>query len=469
MLNYFPTYFSNRFISLYFVVLLVVSIVFFKHAMHWYWMLFGIVEVTCFFYFSNKLSVKWGDYSSKFFTKQLFKTAFIIRAVVAIFLYFFFDYMTGQPFMFAAADSLGYHYEAEWIARLISNDSLSVYFDYIAKQGGVSDVGYPFWLGIQYWVTSNSIIIARIIKALLGAYTCVLIYKLAARNFGESVGRMSAIFCMLMPNLIIYTGMHLKETEMIFLTVAAVERIDFLLRADKFSIKNMAMPLLLILSLFFFRTVLGAAALFSLFSTLFLSSTKVVNLNRRVVVVIVSLLFVSYFMGGRISDEIDRYWADRDTNQETRLADRARKGNEFAKYAGAAVFSPMIFTLPFPTMIETPNQEMFRMLHGGVFVKNMMSFFAILAFVLLILRNDWQKHVLLMVFLVTYLGIIALSAFAHSERFHLLAVPFLLIFVAYGVSQINKKNIKYFNYWSILMFVAIVGWSMFKLGGRGWI
>ena len=435
--------------------------------MYWYWMLFGIVSVVGFFYFSNKLSVEWGNCSSKLFMKRLFGTAFIIRAIVAVFLYFFFEYMTGQPFMFGAADSIGYHNEAVWVANLISNNSFNVYLDYLGRSSGVSDAGYPFWLGIQYWVTGKSIIIARIIKALLGAYTCVLIYKLAARNFGESVGRMSAIFCMLMPNLIIYTGMHLKEIEMIFLTVAAVERTDFLLRADKLSIKNISIALLLVGSLFFFRTVLGAAALFAVFSALFLSSTKVINLNSRIAIVLVLLLCVSYFMGGRISSEVEEYWEGKDTNQQVRLEDRARKGNAFATYASAAVFAPMILTIPFPTMVETPNQETFRMLHGGVFVKNMMSFFAILALVLLILYWKWQKHVLLIVFLTSYLGILALSAFGHSERFHLLAVPFIMIFAAYGISQMNKKNIQYFNIWLVLMFVAIIAWTWFKLAGRG--
>ena len=32
-------------------------------------------------------------------------------------------------------------------------------------------------------------------------------------------------------------------------------------------------------------------------------------------------------------------------------------GNAFAKYAGTAVFAPLIFTIPFPTMVNTPYQE----------------------------------------------------------------------------------------------------------------
>lgn len=38
---------------------------------------------------------------------------------------------------------------------------------------------------------------------------------------------MAGIFYMLMPNLIMYTGSHLKEAEMVFLTVAFIERADY--------------------------------------------------------------------------------------------------------------------------------------------------------------------------------------------------------------------------------------------------
>ena len=44
--------------------------------------------------------------------------------------------------------------------------------------------------------------------------------------------------------------------------------------------------------------------------------------------------------------------------------------NRFIKYAGASVFAPMIFTLPFSSMVDIPNQEGQQMLNGGNFCKN---------------------------------------------------------------------------------------------------
>jgi hypothetical protein len=48
------------------------------------------------------------------------------------------------------------------------------------------------------------------------------------------------------------------------------------------------------------------------------------------------------------------------------------------------------------------------------------------------------------------------------------AFPFSLILAAFGVSQMANKRYKtLFNWWSIFIFVACIGWAWFKLAGRG--
>lgn len=467
MLSYFPKYFSSKAIITYIITLLVIGVVFMDQAMYWYWWVFGISFVVVFFYGSNQLSINWAHLSEKTFEKKIFQTALFIRSLIVIFLYFFFDAMTGQPFMFAAGDVVGYHEEGLWVARCISESNLQPYINYIDEKNGISDVGYPMWLGLQYSVTDGNIIIARLLKALLSAFMCVLVYRLTKRNFGDKVGRMAAIFCMLMPNLILYCGMHLKETEMLFLTILYAERADYTIRSKHFSLKNTMVLLLLLGSLFCFRTVLGVAAIFAFCVALVLSSSRIMSKARRWGLLLVAVLAIVTFMGGKLAMEIEEYWANKDTNQEVRLADRAKKGNEYAKYAGAVIFAPMIFTFPFPTMVETPNQETFRMLHGGLVVKNIMSFFCIFAIGYLLFKKQWRNHVFLGAFVITYLGILVLSAFAHSERFHLPAIPFELIFAALGVSLMTKKEAKWFNYWLVFMFIIFMGWTWFKLKGRG--
>jgi len=428
---------------------------------------FGIVEVVSFFYFSNQLTRKWAKVSENRYIKILFQTALIIRLVWVVFSYFLYTALTGKPFEWSTGDAFGYHESGEWIADLLKDGKLHIFID--SMKGRYSDMGYSLYLGFQYVVTGKSIFIARILKAFYSAYTCVLIYQIAKRNFGEETGRMAGIFCMLMPNLIFYTGLHLKEVEMVFLTVAFMERTDKLFRGEKYNFSTLILPLLLASSLFFFRTVLGATAIFALFTTLIFSSNKVLGMGKRTLLIVWVLGTAGYFVGGKLATEVESVWAARSENQQKSMEFRTTRqnGNKFAKYAGGAVFAPMIFVIPFPTLVNTPGQENQQLINGGNYVKNIMAFFCLFALFLIIKTKRWRDYLLIGSFTLGYLIVLALSAFAQSERFHQPALPFILILSAYGVTQLTKKTKKYYRWWLVLIFVAIVGWSWFKLAGRG--
>jgi len=464
MLNYFPKYFTSRAIRLYIIALLVCNIIFLNHILSFSWWVFGLVEVIGFFYFSNQLTLNWQRYSPRLFTKKLFQTALIIRLVWVLFSYLFYTIMTGKPFEFGAGDALFYHSAAiELSITGLAN------IKHVLTGMGFSDSGYIVYLSMIYSVVGNVILIPRLIKVLLGAYTCVLIYKLATRNFGEEVGRMSAIFCMLMPNLVYYCGFHLKEVEMVFLTVASIERADAMFRNKKFNFAEIAPPLLLAGSLFFFRTVLGAAVIFAMFTTVIFSSTKVLGMGKRTVLAVWMMATLAFFVGGTISTEFEAVWKARETNQKTSMEWRSTRvnGNKFAKYATGAIFAPIIFIIPFPTIVETPEQQNQKLINGGNYVKNILAFFVIFALFWVAKEGKWREYLTIGSFTIGYLLVIAMSAFAQSERFHQPALPFLLVFAAIGISKITNKEKKYFTWYMAFIFVAIVAWSWFKLAGRG--
>jgi len=102
-------------------------------------------------------------------------------------------------------------------------------------------------------------------------------------------------------------------------------------------------------------------------------------------------------------------------------------------------------------------------------VKNIMAFFVIFAFYWILKNKKWRDYLLLEAFTLGYLLVIAMSTFAESERFHLPAVPFLMIFAAFGISKITNKEKKYFKWYLVFIFLAVVGWNWFKLAGRGLI
>ena len=468
MINYIPKYFTERAIFLYFICLTVVSLIFYQFAMNWMWFVFGIVEVTSFFYFSNPVSLSWSKLKPKTFEKRIFWIALIIRVIWVIFAYFFYISQTGKPFEFGAADSQGYDGLAMDGARSFMQGNFNI--PKIFPSLSFSDYGYPTYLSFIYLITGNSIIIARLLKAVLSAWTCVLIYRLASRNFGDNVGKIAAVLCLLWPNFIYYTGLHLKETEMVFLTVLFIERIDYLIRLPKFDFRYAILPIFIAIVLFSFRTVLGAAALFALFSTLLLSNSKDLKRGgKRFVLLIWVLIAVSFFLGGRISTELENTWKNRTANQSISMTNRAEieGGNKFAGKASAMMFAPTIFIIPIPTMLSVETQENQQLIHGGNFVKDVLAFFFLFAIVLLIKSKRWREYVLIEAFWVSYIAVIAFSAFAQSERFHQPAMPFFMILAAYGITNVTNKTKKWFNWYMVALFVIIIGWNWFKLAGRG--
>ena len=470
MLSYFPKYYTDKAMYVYFALLMCVPVIF-GYPMEWYFWIFGIVEVIGFFYFAHQLPIAWKKYSPKIFTKKLFTTALIIRIIYVIFSYWFYYEITGTPFEFGAADVEFYNYMGQVGHKCLSEWQFNL-LDEFQRQGGnvaLSDCGYPIYLSIIYWIFDDSIFLARILKAVWSAWTCVLVYKLASRNFGESVGRMAAIFCMLMPNFIYYCGVHLKETEMVFLIVLFAERADYAMRAKQLDWKALIIAIVAACILFLFRTALAAVAMIALATTLMLSSRKVLSLSKKIAIGAFVVLAMFATVGNQLVQEAEELLAQSGDNQSTSMQWRAERkgGNELAKYAGAAVFAPMIFTIPFPTLVDTEGQENQRMIHGGNYVKNITSALTIFALFSLLMSGNWRRHVLIISIGCGYLIVIALSAFAHSERFHLPALPFALMLAAYGISILGNKQKKWYNYWLILIFVANIAWAWFKLKGRG--
>ena len=453
-------------------VLILVNLVFFSHFMSLTWWLFGIVAVVVFFKGGQNLARKWEKLPEKQFVKKLFQTALIIRIIVVVFLYYFYLLMNGTPYEFWAGDVGFYHSIAEFGAQCIWDGKYDLTNQFLTQDNTIafSDMGYPVWLSMVYAVTAKSILISRIIKAVFSAWMVVLVYKIANRNFGQEVGRLAAIFVLLMPNFLYYAASTLKENEMVFLTVLFVERADYLLRGKDFSFKAILPILLIAGTLFMFRTALAATAIFALFTAVFLTSKRVLKMQKKIVLGIWVFATIGFFVGGTVANEIEELWSNRRGNQEAMLQFRATRdgGNQFATYAGAAVFAPMIFVIPFPTIVDVYGQENQQLIHGANYVKNILAFFVIYVLFHLIKTGKWRDYLLLGAFTLGYLLVIAFSAFAQSERFHLPALPFLLIFAAYGVTIFDwKKHGKYFNWWLAFIFVAIVGWSWFKLAGRG--
>ena len=466
MIPYFPKQIASKAIVVYLLSLTIVSLYYFNYAMNLGYIAMGIVSVVGFFMLAYNCSKAWKQTRESLYIEYLFLAAVFIRLVWVIASYFYYTSVTGTPFEFGAADSIGYHEEAEWLA----SEPWSTVWDYYfgAHSYGISDVGYPLYLTVLYKIFGPVVIIPRIIKVFLSAYTCVLVYKISSRTFGESTGRMAGIMMAFMPNLIIYCGYHLKETEMLFLEVAFLERMDYLIRSKKVSFLNILLPTLLALSLFFFRTVLGAAALFAFASAVVFSSTPTMKKGwRRTVLIGWGLLGLMVAGGGRAATEVEAIWEGRDDNVANKRYEQTIRGNQWAQYATGTVMAPMAFVLPFATMVNVDQQYGQQEKSGGNYARNFMGFFALLAIYEAFRRKKWRDFALIGSFVIAYLGVVSLSGFSNSERFLLPGLPCLVMMWAYGVATLREKTFKLLTPWCVIVFLMEFGWAFFKLGSRG--
>lgn len=481
-IHFMPKRISNISMATYFLALIACTLLYSRYILDWKWWIFGIISVVGFFHFANRQSKLWLNIRPTTFSKRLFWGAFVLRVLWVLISYYLYFQWTGTAFSIDAGDELFYDEIGHYGASLMRDGNFAIYNPMVKYAGTVafSDMGYPIYLSILYYIFFDSILIARIIKAILGAWTAVLVYKVATRNFGESTGRMAGIFCMLMPNLIYYCSFQLKEVEMVFLAMLFVERADWLLRQPKLKAMQTVAVMLIPVALFMIRTALAATLVAAFFCALLLTTGRVSGFGKRAVLIVVvgifaaTMFLTSTSIGTEVRQMIETGGSGQRANMEWRAERTDMAGGlnqKFAKYAGAAVFAPMIFTIPFPTMSEVPGQENQKMIHGGNFVKNIVSYFTIMALLILLVTGNWRKHVLPLAVLCGYLVVLVFSSFAQSERFHLPILPLTLMFAALGVSLIkeNPWMKRYFNYWCVLMFIAAVAWNWFKLAGRGMI
>jgi hypothetical protein len=433
------------------------------------WIFLGVLAVFSFFFFSSFLSKRWANIPHISFQKKIFSTALAIRVSYVVLIYIFYQARTGVPFEFHAGDSGGYHNTANWIVDVF-------YYGWIGRvfsehMVGISDSGWPMILAGIYILSFRNILIARLVNALVSAWMVVLIYKIARRNFGEQASRITAIMALLLPSFIYYSGLHLKETMMIFLLMAFMDQADKLLHSRSFTFINILVVGLLGTSLFFFRTVLATAAWFALFSAFLLTSEKLMSQYHRIVIIIWLVIAAVIVLSGRISTEISGYLGARKTNQEDRYQFFSTRtgANQLAHYGSAVIFIPIIIPAPFPTLVNIPNQENQMMMNGDLFTRNIYVFFVFVAFYVLYKKKRLRQNLLLSVFLASYLLILANSGFALSPRFHVPALPFFLIFAGYGITQTNRNFSSYYVLYVIGISVLVIAWNWFKLAGRGMV
>ena len=454
-------------IGLYLAALLTISLAFRSYALQLKWMLWGIGEVLFFFVLTTVFYPRWRNDEPKRFWRKVFWTAFIIRAVYAFVMCYYYYWETGIGFEYGAGDSQLYHGAGTYLSWCVRKGYIFDFFMYLrCNTMGFSDQGYMLWLTLVYSIFGRSWLVPRLFKALMHAYLCIVVWKLGTRTFGERTGRLAAVMCVFMPILIQMCGLHTKEAEMIFLSILALERMDYLIRSKKYTFWNILVPVLLTGLTFGFRTIIGMCLIFAFLVFVVLSSKDLVGKKGKIIMVAAIAVVFLVFLFSPVGYEMRNIYRIKFTEVNYQSDRYKEMGLKHSALAKNCYLAPGAFVLPLSPMVEeSPDHN--KMIHGSTYVKNFLAYFAMLAIIIAFRQKKWRDFSLVGAYELSYLAIIMFSFAVNSERFHEPAIPLLILMAAYAMTHLRHKELKLFYIYCGVLFVALFAWNWLKLSARG--
>ena len=461
-------YISIYGVGVYLLALLVISVVFRDHAMELEWVLWGIGEVLFFFVFTTIFYPRWKNDKPKVFCHKVFWIALAIRLLYVVFSYYYFYNHAGGPFE-GSGDEVGYYTRSALLSKYIRKGDFGFVFDFLKGYSlGFSDHGYLIWLTFIHTIFGRKVWVARIFKVLMSAYLCIVVHRLSSRTFGERTGRLAAVMCVFMPLFIQLTGSHIKEMEMIFLSILALERMDYLIRSKKYTLWNILFPILLIGMSFGFRTVIGMCLIFAFLVFVILSPNHLVNRKGKIVALSTTLVVFLVFLFTVIGSEMKIVYMLNFSGTDYLARKYESLGLKYSELSKSKYLFPGAFVLPLSPMVdEAPDHN--KMFHGTIFIKNFLAFFAMLSIVIAIRQKKCRDFSLIGAYELSYLAIVMFTFTSNSERYHQPAVPLILVMAAYAMTHLRRKDLTLFYIYCGLLFVALFAWNWIKLAARGMV
>jgi hypothetical protein len=176
----------------------------------------------------------------------LFLGAFALRALVAIPLHAY-EKALGNGSGALFQDDATYDLVGAWLVRIGHGDGIAIF----PGHKHLLDSLYPYVLAGIYAVLGYAPLVPKLLNAGIAALTAVLIMELAWRAFKPSIGIAAGIGFALLPSLVLYSSVTLKEPLLLLGVVIALRAIQELgaapLRSSTFANAVVALALGLLL------------------------------------------------------------------------------------------------------------------------------------------------------------------------------------------------------------------------------
>lgn len=397
--------------------------------------------------------------------------ALLLRLAGVCASYWGFTLATGIPFEFHASDSLWYHQGAERFADNLANGSFGTLYSGI--RAAPSDLGYVSLVGAIYALTGANVIIVRVLQAVLAAWSVVLLYRTARLAVGESSARTVAILGALNPYLIYYSGLHLKETVLIYLMM------EVFYRTVKLSSKkgNIAASVAILFgcigSMFFFRTFLAVLLVLGV-GAHFIRRHQQWSRGRQLAIaatVMLSIVAFTMVVKPELGEEVVYRLVAGGDQWEREMAQKEQGlGQSISStLASRPLFVALATVGPLPGVVAIPDQENGLVQFGFAWIRHLFLFFAILG-LWQALRNGGRDVTVIAVTVVGYAVILGAAGLPSSHRFQVPTLPAWTIFTGVGLHASLPKRIM-FTYWVIVLLgiaTTVFIWNYLKIAVRGY-
>ena len=187
----------------------------------------------------------------------------------------------------------------------------------------------------------------------------------------------------------------------------------------------------------------------------------------------ISVSFIIYYLDSiGITQKVIETYDQSGTQTDAELDDKVSKGGSSGLSIKKALIVPLLFIsvliAPFSTLVFLDDQVESAWMFSGALMKNILVFYAFFG-IWYSIKYVRKRSSLLISILAAYLLVMAVSAQSTSIRYQLVALPFINIFVAFGMHNLNvdKKNLWYI--YLFFTFFAIFAWNYFKLSIRNLI
>jgi Flp pilus assembly protein TadD len=150
----------------------------------------------------------------RYLHRRLFHASTVVFLVaLAVRLLYLVGYRTNPFFADPQMDAL---YHDRWALQIARGDWLGKTVFFRAPL-------YAYFLGVVHALSGHSYLAARVVQFILGALSCVLVYRIGKRLHGQVVGLVAGILAALLGTSVYYEGELLLVVLEIFLSLAAID------------------------------------------------------------------------------------------------------------------------------------------------------------------------------------------------------------------------------------------------------